>query len=67
MTTFLHSEIVRGALSGLVAAATVDLHAFLGWKSVQEAATYNWSTAIFRWAQGAVTGALAAAGVGLIA
>jgi len=64
MSAFFHLALVRGAISGIVAAATVDLHAFLTWKSVNDVKGYNWSTAAFRWAQGAVTGALTAAGMG---
>lgn len=61
-----HSPIVKGALSGFVSAAAVDLHAmfkFTGWKDFSQ---YNWSTATFRWAIGLVTGALTAAGLGAI-
>ena len=66
LQTILHYPIIRGALTGAAAAAVVDVHAFLTWKSVQEALTYSWSTAALRWVQGAVTGALAGAGFGAI-
>lgn len=55
---------IRGALSGAVAAAVVDLHAFLTWKKFSDVTGYDWSTAAFRWVQGAVTGALTGAGLG---
>lgn len=47
----LHSPVVRGAVSGVLAAAVVDLHAFLGWKNVEEFASYSWGTPSFgnRW------------------
>ena len=64
MNAFLHNPIMRGAVSGALAAAVVDIHAFLSWKNVQDALAYNWSTAAFRWFQGAVTGAIAGAGFG---
>jgi len=63
-TLIEHNPIFRGVVTGLIAAALVDVHAFLAWKRVQDALTYNWNTAILRWAQGAVTGALAGAGLG---
>ena len=64
LTLILHNALFRGAIAGVGAAAVVDLHAFLSWKRVQDALTYDWGTAILRWAQGAVTGALAGAGFG---
>ena len=64
ITALLHNPIARGAMTGAAAAAVVDIHAFLTWKSVQDALTYSWSTAALRWMQGAVTGALAGAGFG---
>jgi hypothetical protein len=59
----LQNPLFRGAVSGLLAAAVVDFHAFLTWKSAHDVATYDWGTATFRWAQGAVAGAFAAAGL----
>jgi len=66
LTDLLHNPIARGALSGLMAAAAVDLHAFLAWKSVEEFTSYSWKTAAFRWVQGAVAGAITAAGFGAL-
>jgi hypothetical protein len=62
----LSNPVVKGALSGLLAAALVDVQAFLAWKSLDQAKSYAWSTAIFRWIQGAAAGALSAAGLGLV-
>lgn len=64
LSAFFHYPIVRGAISGAAAAAVVDLHAFLTWKSFREVQTYQWDTAAFRWLQGAVTGAITGAGFG---
>ena len=52
-----------GALSGLVAAASVDFSAFKAWKSFNDAKQYDWQTALWRWAQGAIVGGIAAAGI----
>lgn len=62
----LHNPILMGALSGFIAAVTVDYHAFLSWTSFGFFKSYSWSTAIFRWIQGIVVGAITAAGIGLI-
>lgn len=62
----LHHGIVRGALSGAIAAAAVDVAAFRSWKSAQDGLTYAWGVAAFRWAQGAILGALTAAGLGAL-
>ena len=59
---FLQNPYVRGALTGALGAAAADLAAFKSWKSVNEALTYDWGVAGWRWFQGAVTGLLAAAG-----
>ena len=66
MTQLLQNPIVKGALSGLVSAAVVDLHAFRGFKSKNELAAYDWGTALLRWGQGIIGGALTAAGLGMI-
>lgn len=63
-TTIVHNPVFRGAVAGAGAAAVVDLHAFLTWKKFQDALTYDWGTAAFRWLQGAVTGAITGAGFG---
>lgn len=57
-------NIAKGAVAGAIAAAQVDFQSFKSWKTVNDALTYSWSVALFRWVQGAVLGALAAAGLG---
>jgi hypothetical protein len=57
---------VKGAITGALAAAVVDFRAFQQWKNFHEAFEYQWSTALLRWLQGALTGAVAAAGLGLV-
>lgn len=64
-SAILHSAAVQGAITGAVAAAGVDFHAFRTWKSFNDVATYSWSTAAFRWLQGAVLGAVASTTIGL--
>lgn len=66
MTSILTNPIVKGALSGLVAAAVVDVHAFMRFKSKNDVATYDWGTAALRWGQGLIGGALTAAGLGFL-
>ena len=58
--TIWHSAFVTGAVSGFLAAATVDFAAFKSFKSFQEAATYQWSVAAWRWLQGFIGGGLGA-------
>ncbi len=60
----LANVIVKGAVTGAFAAAMVDLRIFFAWKSITEAKDYRWDVAAWRWFQGAVSGALAAAGYG---
>lgn len=62
---FLHNPLTQGAITGLIAAAAVDFQAFRNWKSFNDAASYSWSVAAFRWFQGAVVGLVTAAGLGL--
>lgn len=61
ITVIVHSHMFHGAVAGFLVAAHVDYQAFKSWKSAHDAATYDWPTAILRWAQGAVTGAVTAA------
>ncbi len=58
--------LVRGAVAGLLAAAAVDFRAFKAWQSFHDAAVYDWKTAGWRWFQGAVVGAVSAAGLGVV-
>lgn len=66
LTVLTHNPIFRGIVAGVGAAAVVDVHAFLAWKQAHDFVTYDWGTAILRWLQGAVTGAIAGAGFGAI-
>ena len=62
MTDLLANKWVHAAVAGAVAAALIDFAAFRAWKSWSDALSYNWSTAAFRWLQGAVAGVVTAAG-----
>ena len=66
MLTWMNSPIAHSALAGMLAAAAIDFQAFRAWKSWKDATTYAWSTAIFRWVQGAVVGAATAVGLGVV-
>lgn len=59
----LGNTIVAGAISGFIAASTVDIVAFRNWKSFDDAAKYAWNVAYWRWFQGTVSGALTALGI----
>lgn len=63
---WLSNPIVQGAIAGAIAAASVDLSAFRAWKRWHDILTYDWRVATFRWFQGAVLGAFAAAGFGAL-
>lgn len=66
LSTILHNNVVRGAVSGALAAALIDFNAFRSWKKWSDAMTYDWRTAAFRWAQGAAVGSVTALGVGAV-
>lgn len=66
MSELIAHPLVRGAVAGFVAAAIVDVHAFLRWRSLVDAAAWDWKTALLRWAQGAVSGFLTALGLGAL-
>lgn len=59
-----HSPAGIGLTTGLGAAMWTDLLAFRRWKSWHDVARYSWSTATFRWAQGASVGLLTGLGLG---
>jgi hypothetical protein len=59
---FKHAAM--GGAAGLAVAARVDWVAFAGWKSIEDALTYDWGVAIWRWFQGAVIGAAGVTGFG---
>ena len=61
-TDFVHNAVVRGAATGALGAAWVDFAAFRKWSSFEDALHYQWGLAIWRWFQGAVIGAVTAAG-----
>lgn len=66
MAQWLAHPIVAGAITGTVSAALVDFAAFRSWKSAQDALGYQWKLAAWRWFQGAVSGAVAALGLGTV-
>jgi hypothetical protein len=66
LTTFLHVPVVHGALSGLGAAALVDVRVFLSYKKIDDIHTFDWRVAVLRWLQGLVSGALVGAGLGAL-
>ena len=53
-----YKAIINGAVSGFVAALLVDLHA---WQASKD--QFDWVLAIKRWIAGAISGALAGAGL----
>jgi hypothetical protein len=62
----LTALVLKGAAAGLIAALATDLGSFKSWKSFDDALSYDWKVAAFRWIQGAVLGALSALGVGAV-
>ena len=60
----LHSPVVQAGIGGFLAALVVDLHAY---SEAPEGASFNWMKAGARWVSGAITSALAVAGLGQIA
>ena len=62
----LANPIARGALEGIGGALVIDYVAFRSWKRLDDALSYDWRTAGWRWLQGAVGGAVAAAGLGTV-
>ena len=62
----LQFPAVHGAITGLMTAAAVDVHSFLSWKKIDDARTYSWDTAILRWIQGTIYGAIVGAGYGAL-
>lgn len=63
--TIWQNPATKGALVGWATAAKQDYAAFKSWKSFQDAMHYNWSVAIWRWIEGAITGAAIGAGLNL--
>jgi hypothetical protein len=58
------NPIVRGALSGFIAAASVDIHSFLN-SPTWRVDGFNWNLATKRWFTGLITGAITGAGFDL--
>ncbi len=63
---FFQLPVIHGAVTGLMTAAAVDIHSFLSWKKIDDARVYQWDTAILRWMQGTVYGAIVGAGYGAL-
>lgn len=57
-------KLTAGAISGALAALAVDYRAYAAWKTAHDGTAYDWTVAFTRVLQGALTGAVAAAGVG---
>lgn len=55
----------RGFLTGIASAALVDYGAFRSWKNFHDMYTYDWGTALWRWLQGGIVGAVTGFGFGL--
>jgi hypothetical protein len=66
LTTIIHSSAFKGALSGLVAAILVDVHAFVKFQGWGDVIKYNWGVASFRWVVGIISGALTGSGYGAL-
>lgn len=56
------ATILHGALAGLLGAAAADFHAFMQWKTWNEASQFAWGVALIRWTAGGILGAASAAG-----
>lgn len=61
VTAVVAHPMVHGALRGAFVAGGIDILAFRSWKRWDDAASYDWNVATWRWFQGAVLGALEAA------
>lgn len=59
-------QVIQAALQGVVVAAAVDFAAFKKWQSFDEAKSYAWGLAAWRWFQGAVIGVMAYYGVSAV-
>lgn len=60
---FFHSPVGQGAFIGWLGAAAVDWRNFRAWKSFDDARSYSWGVAVWRWVQGAIVGAVGASSV----
>lgn len=66
VSVLLTLPAMKGALVGTGTAALVDYGAFRKWQKWSDLYQYDWRVASFRWAQGAVVGALAGYGLGVV-
>jgi hypothetical protein len=66
LSEWLRHPLVRGAVTGLVAAAAVDYIAFRKFKTLTEFKQYDWSVAAWRWLQGTLGGLVTGAGLGVV-
>ena len=60
MREWLQDPTVRSVVTGVVVAAAVDVQAFRSWKSWDDAASYGWGVAGWRWLLGGLVGYLTA-------
>lgn len=58
--------MIAAILAGVLTGTLVDRQAFAAFKSFDEAMAYNWKLTAWRAFQGAVIGAMAAYGIGVI-
>lgn len=58
---FFHTSFGKGALIGVGPAVGIDLHTFFGYKKASDLFTWDWRTALLRWAQGFLYGGLTGA------
>ncbi len=59
----LKQPVVKGAIAGALASARADYEAFKAFKSLEQFAAYDWRVCAWRVIQGAVIGAVSAAGI----
>jgi len=64
MRSLLQHPILQGAISGALGGLVVDINAYLAWAKARDGMIYDVRVALSRIVQGAVSGALAAAGLG---
>lgn len=66
MDDLIMNPLIRAALIGTLTAAAVDFQTFRAWKSLEEAKTYAWGVAAWRWFLGAITGVASGFGLGAV-
>lgn len=62
---FSHPVVIASLFSAAAAART-DYEAFKSWDEWRDIKTYKWKTALWRWFQGAVIGAVGASAIGTL-